>query len=90
MSKEYVFQQNMEDPRLINEKILNFGLHEKLMVEVRLDILNEHVQHLFAICQQISLISGFRENDRLTARNPFDNRHIVTFKQVALISWLLG
>ena len=41
------------------------------MVEVRLGILNEHVQHLFAICQQISLNSGFRENGRLTVRNPF-------------------
>ena len=41
-----------------------------LMVEVRLGIVNEHVQHLFAISQQISLDSGFRENGRLTARNP--------------------
>ena len=41
------------------------------MVEVRLDILNEHVQHLFAMCQQISLSSGFRENGHLTARNPY-------------------
>ena len=36
-------------------KISNFGLCENLMVEVRLGSLNEHVQHLFAICQQISL-----------------------------------
>ena len=41
------------------------------MVEVRLGILNEHVQHLFAICQQISLNSGFMENGRLNARYPF-------------------
>ena len=40
------------------------------MVEIRSGILNEHVKHLFAICQQISLNSGFRENGRLTARNP--------------------
>ena len=40
------------------------------MVEIRSGIFNDHVQHLFAICQQISLSSGFRENDRLTARNP--------------------
>ena len=52
-------------------KISNFGLSENLVVEVCLGILNEHVQHLFAICQQISLNSAFRENGRLTARNPF-------------------
>ena len=39
--------------------------NENLMVEVRLGILNEHVQHLFAICQQISLNSGFSENGLL-------------------------
>ena len=44
------------------------------MVEVRLGTLNKHVQHLFAICQQILLNSGFRENDRLTARNPLPER----------------
>ena len=37
---------------------INFGLCENLMAEVHLGILNEHVQHLFAICQQISLKSG--------------------------------
>ena len=31
-------------------KISNFGFCENLMVEVRLGILDEHVQHLFAIC----------------------------------------
>ena len=40
------------------------------MVEVRLGILNEHVQHPFTIYRQISLNSGFRKNGRLTARNP--------------------
>ena len=34
------------------------------MVEVRLGILNEHVQHLFAICRHISLNSAFGENGR--------------------------
>ena len=47
------------------------------MAEICLGILNEYVQHLFAICQQISLNSGFRENDRLTARNP--SSHIRSF-----------
>ena len=51
-------------------KISNFRLCENLMAGVGLGILNEHVQHLFAICQHISLNSGFRENDRLNARNP--------------------
>ena len=41
------------------------------MVESRLSILHEHIQHLLAICQQISLNSGFRENGRPNARNPF-------------------
>ena len=40
------------------------------MVEAHFGILNDHVQHLFAICQQILLNSGIRENSRLTARNP--------------------
>ena len=48
----------------------SFRLRETLMVEVRLSILNEHVQHLFAISQHFSLNSGFRENDRLSARIP--------------------
>ena len=52
-------------------KISNLGLRENLMVEFRCGILNEHVQHLFAICQHISLNSVFMENGRLTARNPF-------------------
>ena len=45
------------------KKISNLGLRENLILEVRLGtcILNEHVQHLFAICQQISLKFGFRE-----------------------------
>ena len=47
------------------------------MVKFRLGILNEHVQHLFAICEQISLNSGFRENDRLTARNPYLSHVII-------------
>ena len=42
------------------------------MVEVRLGILNERVQHLFATYQQISLNSGFRENGHLAARNPLN------------------
>ena len=50
------------------------------MVDVPLGSLNEHVQHLFTICQPISLNSVFRENGRLTARNPlpgkFDNLFI--------------
>ena len=55
---------------VLKTKISNFGLRENLMVEVRLSILNEYLQHLFAICQHISLNAGFRENDRLNARNP--------------------
>ena len=54
-------------------KISNLGLCENLMVEVRLGILNEHLQQMFAICQQLSLNSGFRENGRLNARNPFQH-----------------
>ena len=54
------------------------------MVEVRLGILNEHVQHLFAICQQISLNSLFRENDRLSSRNPYVN--IQMFQILAAVS----
>ena len=41
------------------------------MLEVHLGILNEQLQYLFAICQQISLNSGFRENSRLNARKPY-------------------
>ena len=53
------------------------------MVEVRLGILNEHVQHLFAICQQISLNSVFSENGQLIARNPLKFQWRVTiFKNI--------
>ena len=52
-------------------KTSNFRLLDDLMVEVCLGFLNEHVQHQFAICQQISLYSGFRKNDCLSARNPY-------------------
>ena len=38
----------------------NFGFHDDFMAEVCLGILYEHVQHLFAICQQILLDSVFR------------------------------
>ena len=40
------------------------------------DILYEHVQHLFSTCQQVSLNSVFRENSRLTARNPSNNSEV--------------
>ena len=62
-----------KDPSL-KPKISNFGICENLMVEVCLGILNEYIQRLFAIYQQISLSSVFRENGRLTARNPFLNK----------------
>ena len=61
-----------------NEKS-NFSL----MVDVRLGILNEHVQHLFAICQQISLNSVFSENGQLIARNPLKfQRRVTIFKNI--------
>ena len=55
---------------VLETNISNFVFRENLMAEVRLGILYEHVQHLFAICQQISLHSVFREKCRITARNP--------------------
>ena len=67
--------QNFETPSMLDKKdpclktnISNFGIRENLMVEVCLGNLDEHVQHLFATCQQISLNSIFRETCRLTAR----------------------
>ena len=58
-----VDNQNFETASPIDRKTqvkninIRPGLRENLMVEVRLGILNEHAQHLFAICKHISLIS---------------------------------
>ena len=60
-----MLDKKRKDPCL-KPKISNFGIRENLMVEVRLGIINEHAQHLFAIYQQISLNSVFKENGRLT------------------------
>ena len=40
--------------QVLKMKIPNFGLCENLMVDVCLGILNEHVEHLFVICQHFT------------------------------------
>ena len=41
---------------VLKTKISKFVFRENLMVEVRLDILDGHVQHLFAICIKVHWI----------------------------------